>query len=653
MTTTFVEDAADGTAWVWFRVGLDLAAVPRASRRCQPDESPIACVERVLRASGNAVRARSLQTSNLAAVPIGTVVQLSPTSGVAVVVRASSDRLWLESETGRASVAATDLEQLPEATALDWHPAARGTPMRTLARLVLGRHELRRGLSAFVVLSIAARLAMLGVPFLVRAALARVIPDGLVTSLGSIGIGLAVLGGMIGILGAARDYALRYLEGHVVEKYQREVFRRFQELPFRAVVQRPPLFEWQQLSKFTRWSNLVSDWVVACFDAVFGLPFLFAAAFLSPSAAAASGAFAFLCLLSAWLAARAQAPKLDHVVSAREHKHEAAHALVHAMELARTDGLRAPMLAEFERRARREHRADLEVADWRSFTLGVSNFAERASWLIPLSVVGWQCMIGEATLATCIATIQLVSLFALAVREAMGAIEKSVEIRGLETFATAWETPPPPPPEEAAPAPGYAIDVRDVSFRYRPGAAWVLENFSLRMRPGEHRVLRWPSGTGKTTLLRLIAGLHAPDRGAVLVQRRHEPAAGDRRGRRDVSYVPQTTPLLEDTLRENLNHLSGGAPEARILEAARRTGLDELVARWPMGWETLLSGRVLSSGQRQLVTMTAVLASEASIVLLDETTAHLDATLRARLEGAFEGRTVLTVDHRHESPEAV
>jgi ABC-type multidrug transport system fused ATPase/permease subunit len=446
---------------------------------------------------------------------------------------------------------------------------------------------------------------------------------------------------VIAIIGLERDHALRYLESHVVEKYQFELFRRFQELPFRAVAQRAPLFEWSQIAKSGRWVNLEIEWVVTCVDAALGLPFLVAAAVLSLPAAAAAGAFAILCLLLSWQSARQQAAKLPHVVEARERKHEAVHAMVHGMELIRSDGLRGPTLDELERRAHREHQGDLSVADWRSFTVGVSNFAERALWLVPFSLLGWQCIVGTSTLATCIAAIQLISIYAFSVRELMGAIEKAAEIRSLETFAVAWTTAPSPPAELGEPAPGHAIDVRDVSFRYRDDAPWVLDTFSLTMRCGEHRVLRWPSGCGKTTLLRLIAGVYEPDRGTVLVRRSAS-------GARDICYVPQTTPLLEDTLQENLNHLSGGAPAARIAEAARRTGLDELVATWPMGWETMLSSRVLSTGQRQLVTMTAVLASEASIVLLDETTAHLDAALRARLAGAFEGRTLLAVDHRNE-----
>ena len=638
MTTDFADADSSPLGWLWLRIGLDVSALPKAARRRRSGESQFECASRVLRACGNAVRRRSLRTSSFAGVPVGSIVQLSPASGVAVVVRATRDRVWLETETDQRCVTLGEVDQLAGAAALDWHPGAQGTPTGVLARLVWHRRELRHGLSVFLLLSLARRLGMLGFPFLVRTALAEAIPDGRATSLWSIGAGVALLGLLIAVLGRERDLALRHIESHIVETYQRELFRAFQELPLRSLAQRPALFEWSQFSKFSRWTTLQIEWWQTCVDAVLGVPFLVATALLSLPAAAAAVAFSLACLLLSWQSARAQVTRHKHALEAREQKHDAVHGLVHGVELLRTDGLCEPMLAEFHRRARREHRADLAVADWRSFTVGLSNFAERAMWLGPFSVLGWQCMTGAATLATCIAAVQLVSLFAVSVRDAMGAIEKHGEIRSLETFAAAW-APSPSPAPVGDPAAGYAFEVKGVSFRYREDAPWVLEDFSLKMRRGEHRVLRWPSGAGKTTLLRIIAGVHEPDRGVTLVQRRPD-------GARDVCYVPQTTPLLEASLQENLDLLSGGAPAARIASAAKRTGLDELVATWPMGWETLVSGRVLSSGQRQLVTMTAVLASEASIVLLDETTAHLDASLRARLAGAFEGRTVLTVDHR-------
>jgi ATP-binding cassette, subfamily B, bacterial len=189
-----------------------------------------------------------------------------------------------------------------------------------------------------------------------------------------------------------------------------------------------------------------------------------------------------------------------------------------------------------------------------------------------------------------------------------------------------------------------AISIQDVWFRHDESSPWLFRGLSLSVKQGETVSLRWVSGAGKTTLLRLIAGLYSPQRGSISVAGR-EP----RLARSALAYLPQTSALFEASLLENLRLLSGGAPLERINAAAGATGLLDLIQTLPMGLDTRLSARGgnLSGGQRQLLLVTAVLASNKPIILLDEATANLDATLRARLaaSGLLDGRTVLLASH--------
>jgi ABC-type bacteriocin/lantibiotic exporter with double-glycine peptidase domain len=189
-----------------------------------------------------------------------------------------------------------------------------------------------------------------------------------------------------------------------------------------------------------------------------------------------------------------------------------------------------------------------------------------------------------------------------------------------------------------------ALVLRDVWFRYDDDSPWVLTGMDLVVHAGEAVMLSWPSGAGKSTVLRILAGLLPPARGDALVFGIEATQA-----RRMISYIPQQATLFSGSLMENLRILSGASRPERILEAARATGLLELAATWPMGLDTILTldATNVSSGQRQLILYTAAVASETPIVLLDEALAHVDLGLRARLGAAdlFKGRTVISVVH--------
>lgn len=187
------------------------------------------------------------------------------------------------------------------------------------------------------------------------------------------------------------------------------------------------------------------------------------------------------------------------------------------------------------------------------------------------------------------------------------------------------------------------IIVDEVWFRYGRELPWVVKNHSWRLERGEMVHLQARSGAGKTTLLRLIAGLETPHRGSVSVFG-HNPA----HARDIVLYVPQHCDLFETSIRENVELLSG-ASRADILHASHLTGLSRMLETLPMGEETLVSarGQNLSSGQRQLIILTAAFASSRPVLLLDEATSQMDDMMRRRCQWDLlvQGRTVIRVEH--------
>jgi ATP-binding cassette subfamily C protein len=157
-----------------------------------------------------------------------------------------------------------------------------------------------------------------------------------------------------------------------------------------------------------------------------------------------------------------------------------------------------------------------------------------------------------------------------------------------------------------------------------------------------------PSGVGKSTLIDLLVGLAPPDRGGVRLGGVPLGHMAPARLRRLIALVPQEAYVFAGTLGENLTYLRRDATAADLDRAARETGLLPVVERLG-GYVALLGGDYdLSAGERQLVVLTRVWLSPAVIVVLDESTCHLDPAAEARAELAFRRRpgTLVVVAHR-------
>jgi len=198
----------------------------------------------------------------------------------------------------------------------------------------------------------------------------------------------------------------------------------------------------------------------------------------------------------------------------------------------------------------------------------------------------------------------------------------------------------------------------DAGFAYpEPGGAGaqgpkVLKGVTLRFEPGERVAVLGRIGSGKSTVLRLLAGLYLPTEGHVEADgidlRQLDPA--DYRAR--VGFVSQDPRLFSGTLRDNVLLDRPSADPARLAEVARLTGLDRLVSTHPKGWELPVGegGSLLSGGQRQLVALARCLVTRPQILLMDEPTSSMDAQSEVaflrQLHQACGGCTLIMVTHR-------
>ncbi|GAA0805509.1 ABC transporter ATP-binding protein [Spirilliplanes yamanashiensis] len=252
----------------------------------------------------------------------------------------------------------------------------------------------------------------------------------------------------------------------------------------------------------------------------------------------------------------------------------------------------------------------------------------------------------------------------LEVMSALVSFERVFEILDLKPLITdrpgARELPPGPVGVEFAgvrfayPAADRVslASLEDVVKLDDRGGEEVLHDVSFRAEPGQMVALVGSSGAGKSTIASLVPRLYDVDTGAVRlagVDVRDLTAASVRSA---LGVVTQDGHLFHDSVRANLVFARPGATDAELWDALRRARLDDLVAALPDGLETVIGerGYRLSGGERQRLTIARLLLARPRVVILDEATAHLDATseaaVQAALGEALTGRTSVVIAHR-------
>ncbi|MEU6683415.1 ABC transporter ATP-binding protein [Streptomyces sp. NPDC046832] len=191
-----------------------------------------------------------------------------------------------------------------------------------------------------------------------------------------------------------------------------------------------------------------------------------------------------------------------------------------------------------------------------------------------------------------------------------------------------------------------ALSLTSVTFAYGPAGAPVVHDLDLTLPPGAHLAVVGPSGTGKSTLTALVAGLLTPSHGTVRIAGHPVPGPEATAAR---VLIPQEAYVFGGTLAENLAYLRPGpVPEEELLAAAEAVGLAPLAARLG-GLGARVDPTALSAGERQLIALTRAYLSYAPLALLDEATCHLDPGAEERAERAFAARsggTLVVVAHR-------
>jgi len=279
-----------------------------------------------------------------------------------------------------------------------------------------------------------------------------------------------------------------------------------------------------------------------------------------------------------------------------------------------------------------------------SFTIGS---------VLTLALGVWLTRSGEITIGALVALFR----FSQMVREPVDRIAEQMKemqkaAAGARRAARLLATAPAltDGPGTPLPAGPLAVDLDGVRLVYASGHV-ALDSLDLHLAPGAVLGVVGRTGSGKTSLGRLLTRLWDPAAGVVRLGGVDLRATTDAELRRRVAVVSQDVELLDASLRANLTlYGTRSATDADLTRALTDVGLGAWLAALPDGLDAPLDGRSLSAGEAQLLAFARVLLTDAGLVVLDEATSRLDplteARLRAATEQALAGRTAVVIAHR-------
>lgn len=621
-------------------------------------------------AMGLAPRALRAEPEHLAGMSLPCVLHWDMNHFVVLVAVRAGVALLHDPARGVRRMSLAELSQHFTGIALELTPTADFQPRDLRQRLrladVLGPVTgLRRALAQVLILALGLELFLLLSPFFLQWVVDQVLVTGERELLFSLGLGFGLLVLIQAGTAAARSWAVLYLSFTLKRQWLGHVFSHLLRLPLAWFERRHTGDIWSRFAAVHEIQDkLTTDFAEAVIDGLLAALTLVLMLIYSPLLAGVALAAVALYGLARWalLAPMREASEEALVHEARQSSH--------FLESLRGVGA----IKLFNAEAMRQSRFMNLVVDAMNATLAVRRMAlwlavgqrllfglERVAviWLGALAVLDQHMTVGM--------------LFAfLAYKEQFSTrtgalIDKLGELRLLRLHAERLADIVLTEPEERplgwalegggrggaavfAGALQGGIRVQGLHFRYADIEPEVLCGVSFEVRPGESVALVGASGCGKTTLVKLLLGMHAPAAGEIVVDGRPLTAIGQRAWRGAVGTVLQEDVLFAGSIADNICFFSPEPDMDWLHACARMAAVHDEIEAMPMGYTTLVGdmGTVLSGGQRQRILLARALYKRPVVLLLDEATSALDVEGEARVNEAVRALqlTRIIVAHR-------
>ncbi|MDX1605408.1 MAG: ATP-binding cassette domain-containing protein, partial [Candidatus Competibacterales bacterium] len=271
-------------------------------------------------------------------------------------------------------------------------------------------------------------------------------------------------------------------------------------------------------------------------------------------------------------------------------------------------------------------------------------------YLAARGIVAGELTVGDFVLVNTylIQLYQPLNVFGFVYRQLKQSLVDIEQLFGLLTVPPEVADDPGARPLQVA---GGAVEFRAVSFGYDPRRP-ILHEVGFSVAPGRTLAIVGPTGSGKSTLGRLLYRFYDVGEGAVLIDGQDIRSVTQQSLRAAIGVVPQDTVLFNDTIYYNIAYGRPGASPAEVEQAARMAHIHDFVMALPDGYQTRVGerGLKLSGGEKQRVAIARTILKNPAILLFDEATSALDTrterSIQANLREVSAGRTTLIIAHR-------
>jgi ATP-binding cassette subfamily C protein LapB len=507
-------------------------------------------------------------------------------------------------------------------------------------------------LAAFIINTLA-----LASPLFIMNVYDRVVPNGAVSSLTALAIGLTIA--------IMFDFVLRTVRSRIIDMTGKKIdvvlaANIFEHVQGVKMAQRPgsvgilanQMRDFDSVREF-----FTSGTVVSATDLMFALVFIAVLFMIAGPLAWIPLAVLPVMIIVGLLIQR----PLDRAMRRLQAESAARHGvLVEAlsgMETVRAIGAEPRMQTAWERSIAATARSSEDVHFWASMALTASSTAQQVTNLLMVVIGVFLIIDGSITVGALVASTMLAGRTLAPIASIATVITRATQtiiaLKAIDRVMNLERERPPNRVYVARRIDQGAITFDNVTFRYPKGAENALENVSFKIAGGERIGIIGRVGSGKTTVGRLMVGFYEPEDGRVLVDgidlRQYDPADL----RTGIGFVLQDTDLFYGKLRDNITFGRPAATDAEVVAAARLSGVEAFIAGHPLGYEMPIAegGSSLSGGQKQAIGLARVLIRKPKVVFLDEPTAHFDVRSEAdfleRLKAlAQQNLTVIISTHR-------